>query len=449
MSSLTFYGGVNEIGGNKILLEDKKSRLFLDFGQSFSLLDQYFVPEGYLIPRERMGLKDYFEFGLVPKLSGLYNQPAIEKTDLPYAKESAFDGVLITHAHQDHVAHLKYLHPDIPIFMGETTKRILESTMETTNNSFWNEGAPIHTFRTGQLLSIGDFKVKPVHVDHSVPGAYGFLIETSSGTVAYTGDLRSHGRRPDLTTDFLSAAAASDPAALIIEGTRVSKEEKRKNHSEALVQSESLKLASDSKGLVLAMRYPKDIDRFQSFYAIAKKTGRKLVISLKTAHLLSTLSPDKGIPLPDPWHDASIAVYERKLSRYPAWQKPYLEKCVDAAYVREHAASLIFELDFYYFTELIDIKPQGGVCIHSMSEPFEEDPVSVISDEVLDHWVSHYGLSRHQLHASGHAAKSEIMQMIGDLHAKSVFPVHTHESELFKESKANIVVPVKGKKFEF
>ena len=35
MTSLTFYGGVNEVGGNKILLEDKDTKVFLDFGMSF------------------------------------------------------------------------------------------------------------------------------------------------------------------------------------------------------------------------------------------------------------------------------------------------------------------------------------------------------------------------------------------------------------------------------
>jgi mRNA degradation ribonuclease J1/J2 len=39
-----FYGGVNEIGGNKILLEDKDTRVFLDFGKGFS---QY--PSPYLL----------------------------------------------------------------------------------------------------------------------------------------------------------------------------------------------------------------------------------------------------------------------------------------------------------------------------------------------------------------------------------------------------------------
>ena len=42
MTSLTFYGGVNEIGGNKILLEDQDTRIFLDFGMSFSQSGKYF-----------------------------------------------------------------------------------------------------------------------------------------------------------------------------------------------------------------------------------------------------------------------------------------------------------------------------------------------------------------------------------------------------------------------
>jgi ribonuclease J len=42
MTSLTFYGGVHEIGGNKILIEDQSTKVFLDFGMSFSLVNQYF-----------------------------------------------------------------------------------------------------------------------------------------------------------------------------------------------------------------------------------------------------------------------------------------------------------------------------------------------------------------------------------------------------------------------
>ena len=42
MVSMTFLGGVNEIGGNKILLEDEDVSVFLDFGQSFTYGADYF-----------------------------------------------------------------------------------------------------------------------------------------------------------------------------------------------------------------------------------------------------------------------------------------------------------------------------------------------------------------------------------------------------------------------
>lgn len=47
-TTLTFYGGVNEIGGNKVLLEDKGVRIFLNFGQSFTSGADYF--RGWLSP---------------------------------------------------------------------------------------------------------------------------------------------------------------------------------------------------------------------------------------------------------------------------------------------------------------------------------------------------------------------------------------------------------------
>ena len=68
MTSLTFYGGVNEVGGNKILLEDKDTKVFLDFGMSFGKRGAYF--DEFMSPRIAAGLRDFFEMGLIPKLDG-------------------------------------------------------------------------------------------------------------------------------------------------------------------------------------------------------------------------------------------------------------------------------------------------------------------------------------------------------------------------------------------
>lgn len=429
MVSITIYGGVNEIGGNKILIEDRGSRIFLDFGQSFSLLDEYFVPEVYLTPRERFGLRDYFEFNLIPKLSGLYSKNAVERTDLPYS-EPAFDGVFISHAHFDHVAHLQYLHEEIPVYMGEATKTIMESTEVTTKNKLLPPGE-VRTFRSGREICVGSLVVTPIHVDHSVPGAYGFLVETSEGVIVYTGDLRLHGPKGGMSREFVERAKEAEPEALIIEGTRVLSEEKRRNFSEETVYSESRRIVSESDRFVMAMRYPKDLDRFMTFYRVAKETGRELVVSMKTAHLLISLQRDEKLRLPDPRKDRNVRIYGRELRKYDGWMKELMDDAVDHSYVAENQRRVILELDLWCLPELIDIKPEEGECIHSMSEPFEEDPISQISDEVFCNWCKHFKLNNHQLHASGHASKGEIFEIAREINARKIFPVHTKGAEQF------------------
>ncbi len=68
LTSLTFYGGVNEIGGNKILLEDKDTRVFLDFGKRFSRRAKFV--EEYINPRVANGIEDFLTMGLLPHIKG-------------------------------------------------------------------------------------------------------------------------------------------------------------------------------------------------------------------------------------------------------------------------------------------------------------------------------------------------------------------------------------------
>ena len=59
-TTLAFYGGVNEIGGNKILVKDGDTRIFFDFGMSFSMKKLFYSPP-YLVSQERK------------KLAGIWN----------------------------------------------------------------------------------------------------------------------------------------------------------------------------------------------------------------------------------------------------------------------------------------------------------------------------------------------------------------------------------------
>jgi ribonuclease J len=108
--------------------------------------------------------------------------------------------------------------------------------MEETSSFCDYKEHEYRTFRTGEKIPRDDITVEPVHVDHSILAAYGFIIHTSEGTVVYTGDLRIHGPRKDLTEEFMEKAKECKPDALICEGTRMTLKEKRRNYSESQVE---------------------------------------------------------------------------------------------------------------------------------------------------------------------------------------------------------------------
>jgi ribonuclease J len=449
MVKLTFYGGVNEIGGNKILVEDKKTKIFFDFGQSFNFGAEYFT--GWLSPRAINGLGDHFEFGLLPKIRGLYAKEQLAFTDYQYMAPEV-NAIFLSHAHFDHVTHICFVDPLIPVYLGVGTKLFLESMEETSSFCDYKEHE-YRTFRTGKRIRIDDIVVEPVHVDHSIPAAYGFVIHTSEGTVVYTGDLRMHGPRKDLTEEFVEKAKECKPDALICEGTRMVLKEKRRNYSESQVERLSSEIVSSTDKIVFITRYSRDMDRFKSFYNVAINNERKIVVSPKTAYLLGKLIQDEHLDLPDPLKDEHILVYyKRKKSGtyddadYYTWERQFMDKMVTCEFVHKNQGKLIMDLDFYQFAELIDIRPRrGSHFIHSMSEPFSEED---IEDEVLHNWLDHFGMHFHQLHASGHLNKDQIGSLIREIKPKKVFPVHTENPHLFKKISSNVQITKREEEYE-
>jgi len=164
----------------------------------------------------------------------------------------------------------------------------------------------------------------------------------------------------------------------------MSRKERRRNFSEARVEADTDKIVAGTHKIVFMTHYSRDMDRFRSFYQVAVKNNRNIVITPKTAYLLSKLGEDKHLKLPNPLKDKHIRVYyKRKRSGkyddadYCAWERTFMDRMVNAEFVHKHQSKLVMDLDFCQFAELIDIKPEpDSVFIHSMNEPFSEEDLA-------------------------------------------------------------------------
>jgi len=402
MPSLTFYGGVGEIGGNKILLEDGGTRIFLDFGMSFDLKGGFY--EEFLQPRTNSGLRDLMELGIVPKIDGIYradllkiegiesvieeiggDDPSLWISDVKSYDEMMkkegkpfIHGVFLSHGHFDHFQCISFLDEKIPIYCSAITKALIGATDDLGKGGFENEflSAKKRTLATlggratfpGEYTigseprdrefrmleahqKIGSVEIRAFPVDHSVPGAMAFLIKTSDAkTIVYTGDLRFHGVSSDLTENFSASLTGLRPDALITEGTRIDEDTP---DSESGVKDECIDLISKTKGLAMVGFAWKDITRYRTMREVAAETGRILVISPKLAYVINRLKGFEGLRLHK--SEENVRVYLKRKDKMLYSKGDYVRSKYDAGF----SADWEEKIDLTHFDEGIrayDIK---------------------------------------------------------------------------------------------
>ncbi len=539
MVQLTFYGGVNEIGGNKILLEDGERRLLLDFGFPFKGYKQFY--EEYLRPRGGAGLLDPLAMGLLPPLEGLYRDNLVTpglwqefRSSPLHRKLERVDGVLLSHAHLDHSGYISFLREDIPVYATAETAFIVKAMQDSgkagfdqqvcyfspvsyecpsgwqqmacISNSrakkqrrfcladvkpedmspeaiqFWERGFWERTARQGEFTgtpltthSNCCLELRCFPVDHSIPGACAWGIETGSGWIIYSGDLRLHGKRAHLTERFIEQAARLKPKALILEGTNLHDEAgfSKKNISEHEVYENGLKAIDSSGGLVIADFSPRDVDRLLTFLQIARDTGRKLAISPKDAYLLKTmrlLEPQ----IPDIARDNNLVIYQNTTgSKSPGlWLRHIFEdyqgKTILAGDVGSAQDQFILCFSFFDLNELPSIRPKpGSLYVYSSSEPHDEE--QEIDFRRLHQWLKHFGFkgfglpvennrdwqipeAERGLHASGHACGTDLLKIARDIKPEVLIPVHSEKPDLylapFSGTDISVTLPAVGKTIE-
>ncbi len=480
MPSLTFYGGVNEIGGNKILLEAESTKIFLDFGMSFKIANTYFAE--FLQPRKCSALADFFELGLLPDIKGIYREDYLKHMGRP-EEERSVDAVLLTHAHADHAQYIHFLRTDIPIYCTKATKIILQAVEETGRNPLSDlitacDAFTFYTTKKGNLsrvtrkntdfvhermfhvmeprdtVKIGSLEIEMVPIDHSLPGACGYIIYYDEGNLVYTGDIRFHGSNQALSKKFVEKAKAAKPKWVISEGTRIDSTQK---DSEEGVKEEITQLIARAKGLVFVEHPIRDLDRVNTIFEAAKTNKREFVVTLKLAHLIEALGALAPFSLSDvkilvpkkSWGLISKEGIDAKLVEqdYATWEKAFINRAnsITCNALQNDPEHYVVSMSLWEINQLTDIQPKSAIWIKSSCEPFSEE--MELDEERKRNWLEHFGIKEYFAHASGHASGAEIKAIIKEINPDRIYPVHTEHPEIFKDFSKNVEIINTGKKY--
>jgi ribonuclease J len=245
-------GGLGEIGLNMMVFEYGGTLFVVDAGLMFP--EDYMLGVDFVIP------------------------------DMDYLRQSRarLAGIVLTHAHEDHIGALPYLLKDFkaPVFGTPFTLGMVRQKLE----EFELLGsAALHSFLPDETLKLGSFSLEFIRVGHSVLDGVGIAIQTPLGTIIHTGDFKiGYGSVDGMETDVNKFAKYGEEGVLALLSDSTNVEREGYPISDKEICETLTRIAARSSGRVIVALFASNIARTQMILDIAKANRKKIVFDGKS-----------------------------------------------------------------------------------------------------------------------------------------------------------------------
>nr|WP_270960196.1 ribonuclease J [Campylobacter upsaliensis] len=390
---ITPLGGLGEIGGNISVFETNNDAIIIDLGMSFP--DGTMHGVDIIIP----------DFDYVRKI------------------KDKIRGIVITHAHEDHIGAVPYFFKEFqfpiyatPLALGMISNKFEEHGLKAERKWF----RPVEKRR---IYEIGEFEVEWIHITHSIIDASALAVKTRAGTIIHTGDFKIDQTPIDgYPTDLHRLAHYGEEGVMCLLSDSTNSYKEGYTKSESSVGPTFDQIFAKTKGRVIMSTFSSNIHRVYQAITYGLKYGRKVcVIGRSMERNLYTTMELGYIKL-----DRKIFIDADEVSKYKD-----NEVLIVTTGSQGETMSALYRMatDEHKF---IKIKPSDQVIISAKAIPGNEASVSAVLDYLLKAGAKVAYQEFSEIHVSGHASMEEQKLMLTLVKPKFFLPVHGEYNHITK-----------------
>ncbi|OGZ58514.1 MAG: hypothetical protein A2827_01435 [Candidatus Spechtbacteria bacterium RIFCSPHIGHO2_01_FULL_43_30] len=384
---ITPLGGLEEVGRNMTLFEYKDDIVIVDMGLQF--------------PEEDMPGIDY----IIPNIEYLKG------------KEANIRGIVITHAHLDHIGAISHLAPKLgnpPIYTTALSRGIILKRHDDFPNA---PKLNIETVKKTDKLKLGHFEVEFFHVNHNIPDSMGVVLHTPEGTVMHTGDFKfDHSPIGDEPADLsrIVQLATRDGGVIALLSDSTNAEVPGYTISEKQVQEALDDVIKNAQGRVIAGTFGSLLSRVQELINIAEKYGRKLAVDGYTMRTNVEIARELGFLKVK--RDTIVPI--KDINKYSP------EKALIVCTGAQGEGDAVLMRIAHREHRFIQIQRGDSVIFSSSVVPGNERSVSALKDILMYQGAKIFHSKLMDVHASGHAQVEDLKLMLNLVKPKYLIPIH-------------------------
>lgn len=401
-------GGLEEVGRNMMYLE------YVD-PKSANHGDIVVIDMGLQFPEDNMPGIDY----IVPNIESL----------LP--KREHIKGVVITHAHYDHIGAIPHLMPElgrnVPLYATDLTLAIIEKRQEDFHPP---HSLNLNKISSDTVLKLGAFELSFFGVSHNVPASVGVVLRTPIGRFVHTGDFKLDVRSDvagKLELEKIKELGrAGDIRVLMSDSTNA--RETGHQFSETDIQIEMEAIIKNAKGRLIIGTFASLLGRLNEIIQLAERHKKKVVIEGRSMRNNIEIARRLGYMK----FDEKNIIRAEESSKYPPEKIIVLATGAQG----EDRAALMRIANRQHRS--LQIQPGDTVVFSSSVIPGNERSVQLLTDKLYREGAEVINYRMLDIHAGGHAKQEDLKLMIELVKPQFLMPIEGNHSFLKMHAKVGL-----------